>query len=125
MILESVDDKLAFPLLMQMKMLLILLSATFPQGEKKKVKKTKTEKYWDWELTNETKPIWVSQPSIFLMFSVTYITLYVCFMHSFLNFNVQMRNPKEVEKDQYQEFYKKTFNEFLDPLSYTHFTTEV
>lgn len=29
------------------------------QGEKKKVKKTKTEKYWDWELTNETKPIWV------------------------------------------------------------------
>lgn len=64
-----------------------------PEGEKKKVKKTKTEKYWDWELTNETKPIW-------------------------------MRNPKEVEKDQYQEFYKKTFNEFLDPLTYTHFTTE-
>ena len=30
------------------------------QGEKKKVKKTKTEKYWDWELANETKPIWVS-----------------------------------------------------------------
>ncbi|KAH6797866.1 Chaperone protein htpG family protein [Perilla frutescens var. hirtella] len=63
------------------------------EGEKKKVKKTKTEKYWDWELTNETKPIW-------------------------------MRSPKEVEKDQYQEFYKKTFNEFLDPLTYTHFTTE-
>ncbi|XP_047961013.1 heat shock protein 90-5, chloroplastic-like [Salvia hispanica] len=64
-----------------------------PEGEKKKVKKTKTEKYWDWELTNETKPIW-------------------------------MRNPKEVEKEQYQEFYKKAFNEFLDPLTYTHFTTE-
>ncbi|KAG6426175.1 hypothetical protein SASPL_110393 [Salvia splendens] len=63
------------------------------RGEKKKVKKTKTEKYWDWELTNETKPIW-------------------------------MRNPKEVEKEQYQEFYKKAFNEFLDPLTYTHFTTE-
>lgn len=30
------------------------------KGEKKKVKKTKTEKYWDWELANETKPIWVS-----------------------------------------------------------------
>jgi len=30
------------------------------QGEKKKTKKTKTEKYWDWELVNETKPIWVS-----------------------------------------------------------------
>ncbi|KAF8378528.1 hypothetical protein HHK36_029871 [Tetracentron sinense] len=61
------------------------------EGEKKK--KTVTEKYWDWELANETKPIW-------------------------------MRNPKEVEKDGYHEFYKKTFNEFLDPLAYTHFTTE-
>ncbi|KAM7484472.1 hypothetical protein LguiA_000481 [Lonicera macranthoides] len=64
-----------------------------PEGGKKKTKKSKTEKYWDWELANETKPIW-------------------------------MRSPKEVEKDQYQEFYKKTFNEFLDPLTYTHFTTE-
>ncbi|CAK9142486.1 unnamed protein product [Ilex paraguariensis] len=64
-----------------------------PEGEIKKTKKTKTEKYWDWELANETKPIW-------------------------------MRNPKEVEKDQYHEFYKKTFNEFLDPVSYIHFTTE-
>ncbi|GFP87277.1 heat shock protein 83 [Phtheirospermum japonicum] len=63
------------------------------EGEKKMTKKTKTEKYWDWELANETKPIW-------------------------------MRNPKEVEKEQYQEFYKKTFNEFLDPLAHTHFTTE-
>lgn len=36
-----------------------------------------------------------------------------------------MRNPKEVERDEYNEFYKKTFNEFLDPLAYTHFTTEV
>ncbi|KAL3510983.1 hypothetical protein ACH5RR_030384 [Cinchona calisaya] len=63
------------------------------EGEKPKKKKTTTEKYWDWELTNETKPIW-------------------------------MRNPKEVEKEQYQEFYKKTFNEFLDPLAHTHFTTE-
>ncbi|KAL3654334.1 hypothetical protein CASFOL_004015 [Castilleja foliolosa] len=64
-----------------------------PEGEKKMTKKTKTEKYWDWELANETKPIW-------------------------------MRSPKEVEKSQYQEFYKKTFSEFLDPLTYTHFTTE-
>ncbi|XP_073282505.1 heat shock protein 90-5, chloroplastic isoform X2 [Primulina huaijiensis] len=63
------------------------------EREKKTTKKTVTEKYWDWELANETKPIW-------------------------------MRNPKEVEKDQYQEFYKKTFNEFLDPLVHTHFTTE-
>lgn len=36
-----------------------------------------------------------------------------------------MRSSKEVEKDEYNEFYKKTFNEFLDPLAYTHFTTEV
>ncbi|GKV29092.1 hypothetical protein SLEP1_g38060 [Rubroshorea leprosula] len=64
-----------------------------PEGEKKKKKTTKTEKYWDWELANETKPIW-------------------------------MRNPKEVQKDEYHEFYKKTFNEFLDPLAHTHFTTE-
>ncbi|KAF6140019.1 hypothetical protein GIB67_001760 [Kingdonia uniflora] len=64
-----------------------------PEGEKKKKKKNVTEKYWDWELGNETKPIW-------------------------------MRNSKEVEKEEYQEFYKKTFNEFLDPLAHTHFTTE-
>ncbi|XP_020581874.1 heat shock protein 90-5, chloroplastic [Phalaenopsis equestris] len=63
-----------------------------PEGEKKKTKSV-TEKYWDWELANETKPIW-------------------------------MRNPKEVEKEEYNEFYKKTFNEFLDPLAHAHFTTE-
>lgn len=63
-----------------------------PEDQKKK-KKTITEKYWDWELANETKPIW-------------------------------MRNPREVEKDEYNDFYKKTFNEFLDPLSHIHFTTE-
>ncbi|XP_060196945.1 heat shock protein 90-5, chloroplastic-like [Lycium barbarum] len=35
-----------------------------------------------------------------------------------------MRNPNEVEKEQYEGFYKKSVNEFLDPLAYTHFTTE-
>ncbi|KAI3867353.1 hypothetical protein MKX03_036480, partial [Papaver bracteatum] len=64
-----------------------------PEDEKKKKTKTVTEKYFDWDLANETKPIW-------------------------------MRNIKEVEKEEYQEFYKKTFNEFLEPLAYTHFTTE-
>ncbi|VAI33366.1 unnamed protein product [Triticum turgidum subsp. durum] len=64
------------------------------EGEKEKKKKTITEKYWDWELANETKPIW-------------------------------MRNPKEVEETEYNEFYKKAFNEFLDPLAHAHFTTEV
>lgn len=46
-------------------------------------------------------------------------------LYAFFFFNMQMRSPKEVEKEQYQEFYKKAFNEFLDPLTYTHFNTEV
>ncbi|XP_050247825.1 heat shock protein 90-6, mitochondrial isoform X1 [Quercus robur] len=63
------------------------------QSEKKKKTKTVVEKYWDWELTNETQPIW-------------------------------LRNPKEVTTEEYNEFYKKTFNEYLDPLASSHFTTE-
>lgn len=62
------------------------------QTEKKKTK-TVVEKYWDWELLNETKPIW-------------------------------LRNPKEVTTEEYNEFYRKTFNEYLDPLASSHFTTE-
>ncbi|KAL8152451.1 hypothetical protein V2J09_010211 [Rumex salicifolius] len=61
--------------------------------EKKKKTKTVVEKYWDWDLTNETQPIW-------------------------------LRNPKEVTTEEYNEFYKKTFNEYLDPLASSHFTTE-
>ncbi|KAL6842169.1 hypothetical protein ACP4OV_028148 [Aristida adscensionis] len=61
--------------------------------ETKKKTKTVVEKYWDWELTNETQPIW-------------------------------LRNPKEVSTEEYNEFYKKTFNEYLDPLASSHFTTE-
>ncbi|KAL8209669.1 hypothetical protein R6Q57_006401 [Mikania cordata] len=61
--------------------------------EKKKKTKKVVEKYWDWELTNETQPIW-------------------------------LRNPKEVTTEQYNEFYKKTFNEYLEPLASSHFTTE-
>ncbi|XP_027329220.1 heat shock protein 90-6, mitochondrial isoform X2 [Abrus precatorius] len=61
--------------------------------EKKKKTKTVVEKYWDWELINETQPIW-------------------------------LRNPKEVTKEEYNEFYKKTFNEYLEPLASSHFTTE-
>ncbi|KAH7288307.1 hypothetical protein KP509_31G021500 [Ceratopteris richardii] len=37
---------------------------------------------------------------------------------------IWMRNPKEVEKSEYDAFYKSTFNEYLDPSAYTHFTTE-
>ncbi|CAN0927175.1 Heat shock protein 90-6, mitochondrial [Linum grandiflorum] len=60
--------------------------------EKKKTK-TVVEKYWDWDLTNETQPIW-------------------------------LRNPKEVTTEEYNEFYKNTFNEYLEPLASSHFTTE-
>lgn len=65
------------------------------ENTEKKKKKTKTvvEKYWDWELINETQPIW-------------------------------LRNPKEVTKEDYNEFYKKTFNEYMEPLASSHFTTE-
>ncbi|CAN4110169.1 unnamed protein product [Withania somnifera] len=62
-------------------------------AEKKKKTKKVVEKYWDWELTNETQPIW-------------------------------LRSPKEVSKEEYNEFYKKTFNEYLEPLASSHFTTE-
>lgn len=61
--------------------------------EKKKKTKKIVEKYWDWELTNETQPIW-------------------------------LRNPKEVTTEDYNEFYKKAFNEYLEPLASSHFTTE-
>ncbi|KAL0320074.1 UNVERIFIED_CONTAM: Heat shock protein 90-6, mitochondrial [Sesamum radiatum] len=61
--------------------------------EKKKKTKTVVERYWDWELTNETQPIW-------------------------------LRNPKEVTTEEYNEFYKQTFNEYLEPLASSHFTTE-
>ena len=37
----------------------------------------------------------------------------------------QLRNPKEVTTQEYNEFYRKAFNEYLDPLESSHFTTEV
>ncbi len=37
-----------------------LMQYSYLLQEEKKTKKTVTEKYWDWELANETKPIWVS-----------------------------------------------------------------
>ncbi|GLJ23692.1 hypothetical protein SUGI_0448710 [Cryptomeria japonica] len=67
--------------------------AIAPEGQKKKKTKTITEKYSDWELANETEPIW-------------------------------MRNTKSVSTEEYNEFYKKTFNEYMDPLACTHFNTE-
>ncbi|CAD5186544.1 unnamed protein product [Musa acuminata subsp. malaccensis] len=64
-----------------------------PTVEKKKKTKKVVERYWDWELTNETQPIW-------------------------------LRNPKDVTTEEYNEFFRKTFNEYLDPLASSHFTTE-
>ncbi|CAL9101943.1 unnamed protein product [Musa textilis] len=64
-----------------------------PNVERKKKTKKVVERYWDWELTNETQPIW-------------------------------LRNPKDVTTEEYNEFFKKTFNEYLDPLASSHFTTE-
>jgi heat shock protein beta len=40
-------------------------------------------------------------------------------------FWLQLRNAKEVAKEDYNTFYKSTFKEFIDPQAYAHFTTEV
>ncbi|XP_071702305.1 heat shock protein 90-6, mitochondrial-like [Rutidosis leptorrhynchoides] len=61
---------------------------------KKKTKKKIVEKYWDWELI--TNEI---QP-------------------------IWLRNPKEVTRAEYNELYKKAFNDYLEPLASSHFTTE-
>lgn len=37
---------------------------------------------------------------------------------------IWMRNSKDTPREEYNEFYKKTFSEFLEPVAYTHFTTE-
>ncbi|XP_013615242.1 PREDICTED: endoplasmin homolog, partial [Brassica oleracea var. oleracea] len=37
---------------------------------------------------------------------------------------IWLRNSKEVTTEEYNEFYRKTFNEYLDPLASSHFTTE-
>lgn len=62
-------------------------------GEKKEATKTITEKYYTYDVVNETKPIW-------------------------------LRSPKEITKEEYHAFYKKTYNEHLEPMAYTHFDTE-
>jgi heat shock protein beta len=37
---------------------------------------------------------------------------------------IWQRNPKDVSNDEYCQFYKETFKEFLDPLKYSHFCVE-
>lgn len=60
---------------------------------------------------------------VFRIFYVTLLDL-LCFRIK-LFLLMQLRNPKEVTTDEYNEFYKKTFNDYLDPLASSHFTTEV
>ena len=35
-----------------------------------------------------------------------------------------LQRPSEVEKDEYDGFFKTTFKEFMDPLAYNHFNVE-
>ena len=37
---------------------------------------------------------------------------------------IWVRSPKDVETESYNEFFKSTFKEFLDPLAYSHFAVE-
>lgn len=37
---------------------------------------------------------------------------------------IWMRSPREVTKEEYHAFFKKTYDERLDPMAYTHFNTE-
>ncbi|MCO5596910.1 hypothetical protein L7F22_050981 [Adiantum nelumboides] len=37
---------------------------------------------------------------------------------------IWLRSPKEVTKEQYHAFFKKTYDKHLEPMAYTHFSTE-
>ena len=37
---------------------------------------------------------------------------------------IWVRSPRDVEKESYDEFFKSTFKEFLEPLAYNHFAVE-
>ncbi|KAE8678399.1 DNA-directed RNA polymerase 1B [Hibiscus syriacus] len=105
-------------------------------------KSPKSEKQYVWEAVADSSSYVIREDTNpeKLLARGAQITLYLRIQNlvknysqflSFPNYNwqeksrtIEMRNPKEVEKDEYNEFYKKTFNEFLDPLGYTHFTTE-
>ena len=38
---------------------------------------------------------------------------------------IWVRNPKDVSDENYNDFFKTTFSEFLDPLAHVHFNVEV
>lgn len=35
-----------------------------------------------------------------------------------------VRNPKDIEKEQYDNFFKATFGDFLEPVAHSHFNVE-
>lgn len=37
---------------------------------------------------------------------------------------IWLRSPKEVKKEEYHAFFKKTYDKHLEPMAYTHFSTE-
>lgn len=61
--------------------------------QKKKKKKTVIEKYWDWELTNETQPLWVS---IFFSFETSKADCFcqyearILYLHSFISYSFEI-----------------------------------
>ena len=60
---------------------------------------------------------------ILLSFKCSMLLLYHIFSDPETSY--QMRSPKEVTKEEYFAFYKKTYDERLDPMAYSHFNTEV
>ncbi|CAH1427623.1 unnamed protein product [Lactuca virosa] len=47
----------------KLRLMKINLSGTDDNVEKKKKTKKVIEKYWEWDLTNETQPIWLRNPN--------------------------------------------------------------
>lgn len=66
---------------------------------------------------------WVCRALFLKLFHSEFLGL-ICIMHLSFFFS-QLRNPKDVTTEEYNEFYKNTFKEYLDPLASSHFTTEV
>jgi chromosome condensin MukBEF MukE localization factor len=52
-------------------------------------------------------------------------SLYDLYLRLYAALLSQLRSPREVTKEEYHAFYKKTYNEHLEPMAYTHFNTEV
>lgn len=73
--------------------------------------KTKTVVVDKWEHLNSQAPIW----SRYAFATVVSFTTY----HTYINVD---RDPKTISDEEYQEFYKATFKDFIDPLAWSHFS---